>query len=149
MEKKKQKKKTRFIRHCIVTLCKKIVFGTGCLGALYWLAALQHILCIYSVFDGSCASLQHRPTSLCAVFLAPTKLRYRYTSSSAQPVNTEWGLCYNHIQKLAGFVYHLASTWLQLPLISTCWNSWSIGSEVTYSVHAIGSQVTFPSLYLQ
>ena len=45
----------------------------------YWLAALQHISCI---FDGNGASLQCQPTSLkrlFVVFLALTQLRYRYT----------------------------------------------------------------------
>ena len=40
----------------------------------YWLAALQHILCIHSAFDGNGVSLQHQPTSFkrfCVVFLLP------------------------------------------------------------------------------
>ena len=53
---------------------------------------------------------------LCMMFLAPTKLRYTQITvvwpSSAQPVNAKQGLRYSNIQKLAAFVYHLASIWL-------------------------------------
>ena len=41
----------------------------------YWPAALQHLLCIQSIFDGNGTLLQHRLMSLkrlCVVLLAPT-----------------------------------------------------------------------------
>ena len=44
----------------------------------YWLATLQHILCIHSTFDGNGTSLQDQLISLkklWVVFLAPTQLK--------------------------------------------------------------------------
>ena len=53
------------------------------------------------------------------MFLPPAQLKYRYTQtivvrpSTAQPVNTKLGLWFG------AFVYHLASTRLQLPQNNT------------------------------
>ena len=48
----------------------------------YWLAALQHISCLHSAFDGNSAAFQHQPMSLsqnlCAVLVAPHCKRKSY-----------------------------------------------------------------------
>ena len=78
----------------------------------YWLAALQHIPCLHSAFDGKGTSLHHQPTSLnrlCAVFLAFTQLRYRCTMV-AWPFSA---------QQVSCLFCHRASTWVQLPPTST------------------------------
>ena len=79
----------------------------------YWLAALQPIPCLHSVFDGNGASLQHQPTSLnrlCAVFLARTQLRYRDTivawPSPAQQVGC---LCLSSCLYMASIITHRRS----------------------------------------
>ena len=54
---------------------------------------------------------------------------------SDQPVNTKWGLCY-----IGWLYYHLSSTWLQLPPISTCQRL--VRRKLR---HAIGIRVSFIS----
>ena len=75
----------------------------------YWLTALQHISCLHSAYDGNGASLQHRPMSLnrfCAVFFSSYTTQIQiHNSSMAIVCQVSW---------------HFASTWLQLPPISTC-----------------------------
>ena len=85
----------------------------------YWLVALQPIPCLHSAF------YDKRPMSLkrlCAVFLVLTQLRCAiaiFYPASWLPL------------------YHLISTWLQLPPFSTRHRSW------THSVHAIANKLHF------
>ena len=79
----------------------------------YWLAALQHIPCLHSAFDGNGTSLQHQPTSLnrfCAVFLALTQLRYRYTIVAWQSPAQQVGcLCLSSHLYMASIITHCRS----------------------------------------
>ena len=80
----------------------------------YRLAALQHIPCLHSAFDGNSTSLQYRLMSLssiCVLFLFSIQFRYMHTTV-AWPSSAQLPL------------YYLASTWLSLPPISTPLSTW-------------------------
>ena len=98
----------------------------------YWPAALQHIPCLHSTFDGN--GVQHRLTFLRRALHGVLSL---YTTRIQQ----------NHVHllpsKLAAFVYRLTSTWLQLSPISTHSRS------QTYSVSAMSRYSLLPRQHLR
>ena len=70
----------------------------------YWLAALQHIPCVHSTFDGNGTSLQLQPISVkkfCGVFLAPTQLRQVHNQSRPQPPPKKSGKGPAHTRKIS------------------------------------------------